>query len=136
MIKKLPPIPVPPRSIIIERYPANPPRPRDVIIERWLPYSKEPQKRKVITYRAPPPRPYPPPRNTIVVYEPIQANVVRSVQKLGIQPQNPQEYILRYGPTLIDASTLVAQAQNVGIIEDLVRHYFFQMKLEPSFILV
>lgn len=114
------PIPVPPRSIVVERFPAAPPRPRDVIIERWLPYSKEPQKRKVITYRAPPPRPYPPPRNTVIVYEPIQANVVRSIQKLGVQPQNPQEYALRYGGTLLDSATLLARAQNVGVVADLV----------------
>ena len=119
-IKQLPAIPVPPRSVIIERYPPTPPRPRDIIIERWVPYSKEPQRRQVITHRAPPPRSYPPPRNTIIVYEPIQANVVRSVQKVGIQPQNPQEYTDRYGHTLLDSATLVAQAQQAGVIDDLV----------------
>ncbi|CAF0762409.1 unnamed protein product [Rotaria sp. Silwood1] len=119
LIKKLPPIPVPPRSVIIERFPALPPRPRDVAIERWLPYSKEPQRRKIITYRAAPPRPYPPPRNIIIVYDQAQANVVRSIQKLGVQPQNPEEYKLRYGNTLLDPSTLVAQAQHIGIVEDL-----------------
>jgi hypothetical protein len=46
------------------------------------------------------------------------------VQKIGIQPQNPQEYALRYGDSLLDASTLVAQAQSVGIVEDLVRHFY------------
>ncbi len=125
IIKKLPPIPVPPRSIVVERYPAIPPRPRDIIIERWLPYSKEPKKRKVITYRAPPIRPYPPPRNTIIVYEPVHANVVRSVQRLGVQPQNPQEYVLRYGTTLLDGATLVTHAQNVGVVEDLVWFFFY-----------
>jgi hypothetical protein len=123
VIRRLPPIPVPPRSIVIERYAAIPPRPRDVIIERWLPYSKEPQRRKVITHRAPAPRPYPSPRNTIVVYEPVQANVVRSVQRLGVQPQNPQEYAHRYGHVLLNPSTLVAQAQHLGIVEDLVRSF-------------
>jgi hypothetical protein len=119
VIKRLPPIPVPPRSVIVERFPAIPPRPRDIIIERWLPYSKEPQRRKVITYRAPTPRPYPQPRNTIVLYEPVQANVVRQVHKVGIQPQNPQEYAFRHGHSLLDGSTLLAQAQSLGINDDL-----------------
>ncbi|CAF2381768.1 unnamed protein product [Rotaria sp. Silwood2] len=120
LIKKLPPIPVPPRSVIVERFSALPPRPRDIFIERWLPYSKEPPQRKVIVQRAPPPHPYPAPRNAIIVYDPVQAHVVRSIQKFGIQPQNPEEYKLRYGNTLLDPSTLVAQAQHIGIIEDLV----------------
>ncbi len=46
------------------------------------------------------------------------------MQKLGIQPQNPQEYAFRYGDALLDASTLVAQAQSIGIVEDLVRHLY------------
>ncbi|CAF0760214.1 unnamed protein product [Adineta steineri] len=119
VIKKLPAAPVPPRSIVVERYPATPARPRDIIIERWVPYSKEPQKRKVITHRAPPPRAYPQPRNTIIAYEAPQVNVVRSVRRLGVQAQNPQEYVSRYGHTLLDASTLVAQAQQIGVNEDL-----------------
>lgn len=124
VIKKLPAVPVPPRSVIVERFPALPPRPRDVVIERWLPYSKEPQKRKVVTYRAPPPRPYPAPRNTVVIYEPVQANVVRVVQRLGVQPQNPQEYVLRYGGSLLDSASLVTQVQNVGINEDISPPFF------------
>jgi hypothetical protein len=97
-----------------------PPRPRDIIVERWVPYSKEPQRRQVITHRAAPPPSYPPPRNTIIVYEPIQANIVRSVQKVGIQPRNPEEYTHQYGDTLLDSATLVAQAQHAGVIDDLV----------------
>ncbi|CAF2206061.1 unnamed protein product, partial [Rotaria magnacalcarata] len=34
IIKKLPSIPVTPRSVIVERYSATPARPRDIIIER------------------------------------------------------------------------------------------------------
>ncbi|CAF0722618.1 unnamed protein product [Rotaria sordida] len=119
IIKRLPPIPVPPRSVIFERFPPLPPRPRDVVIERWLPYSKEIPRRRVITQRAPPPHPYPPPRNTIIDYEQAQANVVRSVQNLGIQLQNPEEYKLRYGNTLLDPATLVAHAQHLGISENI-----------------
>lgn len=52
--KTLPPLPIPPRSVIIERLPPLPPKPHDVIVERWLPY-RTTEKRKVIVQRAPPP---------------------------------------------------------------------------------
>ncbi|CAF0770134.1 unnamed protein product [Adineta ricciae] len=119
VIRKLPPTPPPPRSIIVERYPAVPARPRDIVIERWLPYSKETQKRKVITYRAPPPPSYPQPRNTIIVYEPVQVNVLRQIHRLGVQPQNPQEYIAQYGYNLLDSASLLAQTQQIGINDNL-----------------
>ena len=120
VIRKLPPTPVPPRSIIVERYPPVPARPRDIVIERWLPYSKETQKRKVITYRAPPPPSYPQPRNTIIVYEPVQVNVIRQIHRLGVQSQNPQEYVAQYGHNLLDSASLLAQAQQIGINDNLV----------------
>ncbi|UJR35351.1 hypothetical protein I4U23_028109 [Adineta vaga] len=119
VIKKLPSTPVPPRSIIVERFPPIPPRPRDIIIERWLPYPKEPQKRKIITHRAPPPPTYPQPRNTIIVHEPIQVNVVRQIHRLDVQVQNPQDYIARYGHSLLDSTSLLTKVQQVGINEDL-----------------
>lgn len=62
--KMLPPLPVPPRSVIIERLPPLPPKPRDVIVERWLPY-RTLQKRRVIIQRAPP-AVIPKPRNIII----------------------------------------------------------------------
>ncbi|CAF1205013.1 unnamed protein product [Adineta ricciae] len=119
VIRKLPPTSPPPRSIIVERYPPVPARPRDIVIERWLPYSKETQKRKVITYRAPPPPSYPQPRNTIIVYEPVQVNVIRQIHRLGVQPQNPQEYVAQYGHNLLDSASLLAQAQQIGINDNL-----------------
>lgn len=64
--KTLPPLPPPPRSVIIERLPPLPPKPQDVIIERWIPYESTTAKRKVIIQRAEPPKPFPPPRNIII----------------------------------------------------------------------
>ncbi len=63
--KPLPPLPPPPRSVIIERLPALPSKPRDIIIERWIPYESM-QKRKVIVHRAEEPKAYPPPKNVII----------------------------------------------------------------------
>lgn len=65
MTKALPPIPPPPRSVIIERLPTLPPKPRDIIIERWIPYEFT-QKRRVIVDRAEPSKAYPQPRNIII----------------------------------------------------------------------
>lgn len=64
--KSLPPLPPPPRSVVIEKLPALPPKPRDIIIERWIPYESTQQQRKVIVQRAEGAKSYPPPRNVII----------------------------------------------------------------------
>ncbi|CAF0939709.1 unnamed protein product [Rotaria sordida] len=115
--KRLPALPVPPRSVIIERLPPLPPKPRDIIVERWLPYRTQ-QKRRVIIQRAPPPV-IPKPRNIIIYYEPPKAQVVRRFQNLGIQRANPAEYVARYGTQLEDAQTLLTQARQAGVVEDI-----------------
>ncbi|CAF0748527.1 unnamed protein product [Didymodactylos carnosus] len=118
IIRNLSAIPVPPRSVIIERFPAQPPKPRDIIIERWVPYGAQ-QKRKVILQRATAAKAYEKPRNTIVTYENIKANVVRQFQKLGVQQENPQSYVRRYGTNLLDAQQLLVHARQAGVIEDI-----------------
>jgi hypothetical protein len=52
--KLLPPLPIPPRRVVVERYGPCPPKPSDVIIERWLPY-KQTAQRPVLVERAAPP---------------------------------------------------------------------------------
>ncbi|CAF2666007.1 unnamed protein product [Rotaria sp. Silwood2] len=118
VVRNLAAIPVPPRSVVIERIPPSPAKPRDIIIERWIPYGPQPS-RKTIVQRADAPNPYPPPRNVIIEYEPPKVRVLRQFQRLGISPENPQEYIQRYGALLIDSHTLVQQARAAGIIEDI-----------------
>jgi hypothetical protein len=135
-------LPVPPRSVIIERLPPLPPKPRklvlfilfsilqshknlllgDIIIERWIPYAAV-AKRKTIIQRAEDAKEYPKPRNIIIQYEPIQVRVIRQFQRLGITQENPQLYIQRYGIALLDAQTLVQQARAAGVIEDIVSRY-------------
>ncbi len=66
LTKTLPPIPPPPRSVIIEKLPPLPPKPRDIIIERWIPYESTTHKRKVVVQRAEEPKPHPPPKNIII----------------------------------------------------------------------
>ncbi|UJR14834.1 hypothetical protein I4U23_001819 [Adineta vaga] len=118
VIRKLPPLPLPPRSVIIERLPPTPPKPRDIIIERWIPYNVL-ANRKTIVQRAEEPKPYPKPRNVIIQYEAPQVRIVRQFQRLGVTPENPQEYVQRYGTSLYDSQTLVQQARAAGVIEDI-----------------
>jgi hypothetical protein len=114
-------IPVPPRSVIIERIPPDPPKPRDIVIERWIPYG-EMAKRKTIVQRAEAFKPYPKPQNIIIQYEPVQVRIVRQFQRLGITPEDPQAYVQRYGASLFDAQTLVQQARAAGVVEDIVSY--------------
>ena len=91
----------------------------DIIIERWIPYGPQ-AKRRTIIQRAPPAVQYSPPRNIIVVYEKVQARVVRQFQRLGVTQENPEAYLARFGDSLLDAATLVQQARAAGVIEDIV----------------
>ncbi|CAF2115095.1 unnamed protein product [Rotaria magnacalcarata] len=116
--RRLPPIPVPPRSIIVERYPTCPQKPRDIIIERWIPYGPPVQRRTVIQ-RAPAPVKYTQPRNYVIVYEPVQARVIRQFRRIGVNKEDPEAYKARYGSTLLDSPTLVRVARNAGVIEDI-----------------
>ncbi|CAF4938768.1 unnamed protein product, partial [Rotaria sp. Silwood1] len=114
----LPDLPVPKRSVVIERLPPAPEKPRDIIIERWIPYGQPPPRRTIVE-PAPPAREYPEPRNMIIIYENIEARVVRQFQNLGVVRENPSDYIARYGGTLLDSATLVQQARNAGVYEDI-----------------
>ncbi|CAF3679950.1 unnamed protein product [Rotaria socialis] len=116
--RHLPPIPVPPRSVIVERHPPCPQKPRDIIIERWIPYGPPPQRRTIVQ-RAPAPVKYTQPRNYVIVYEPVQARVIRQFRRIGINKEDPQVYKTRYGSTLLDSATLVHVARNAGVIEDI-----------------
>ncbi|CAF1067686.1 unnamed protein product [Didymodactylos carnosus] len=119
VIRNLAAMPTPPRSVVIERVAAPPPKPRDIIVERWLPYGPQAQ-RKTIVQRAAAAQQYKAPRNIIIQYEPIQAHVVRQFQRLGVQQENPQTYVQRYGAVLLDSATLLQHARAAGVIEDLV----------------
>ncbi|CAF1391041.1 unnamed protein product [Rotaria sordida] len=117
-VRYLPEIPVPPRSVVIERLPQPPQKPRDIIIERWLPYASQSQRRTVFE-RAPPPIIYPEPRNTVVIYDAAKPHVVRKFQNLGVSPENPADYVARYGGSLLDPATLVQMARDAGVHEDI-----------------
>ncbi|CAF1324989.1 unnamed protein product [Rotaria magnacalcarata] len=117
-IRYLPPLPAPPRSVVIERYPAPPAKPRDIVIERWLPYGAQ-SERRTIVQPAPPPIEYPKPSYTIVAYDNVQIRIVRKLEKLGVTQENPEAYVARYGNSLLDSATLVQEARNAGVVEDI-----------------
>ncbi|CAF1630417.1 unnamed protein product, partial [Adineta ricciae] len=118
IIRQIPAPPPPPRSVIIERFPAAPERPRDIIIERWLPYGPQPERRTIVE-RVQNTVTYPEPRNKIIIYEGVDARVVRQFEKDGVIREDPAHYVARYGGTLLDSSTLVQMARNAGVFEDL-----------------
>ncbi|CAF1044833.1 unnamed protein product [Rotaria sordida] len=114
--RHLPAMPTPPRSVIIERYPSLAEIPRDIIIERWIPYGPQRQnERRTVVERAPPAIEYPPPQNTIVIY----GMYALRRKKLRRNPENPADYIARYGGSLLDSATLVQMARNAGVHEDI-----------------
>ncbi|CAF0870013.1 unnamed protein product [Adineta steineri] len=118
--RQLPPEPAPPRAVIIERLPPLPSKPRDIIIERWLPYEIVNQKRKVIVQRAPKSsKQYSQPKNVIITYEPVHANIIRNFQKQSVTREDPQVYLTRYGSQLYEPDLVIQQARAVGVIEDL-----------------
>lgn len=145
----LPPLPIPPRSVIVEKIPPEPAKPPDVLIERWIPYQSL-TKRKVILQRAEDPPEYPPPKNIIIEfssfsmeflrfevcsslfrYDVPETRVVRQVQRLGVTPEDPESYRRRYGETLLDSQELLAKVKQLGIDDDLVnrchcRRFFFE----------
>jgi len=92
----------------------------DIIIERWIPYGAQ-AKRRTIVQRAAAAQQYARPRNVIIQYEAVQVRIVRQFQRLGVTQANPQAYIQQYGATLLDAATLLQQARNAGVVEDIVR---------------
>jgi hypothetical protein len=93
----------------------------DIIIERWVPYGAQ-AKRRTIVQRAAAAKEYARPRNLVIVYDAVQARIVRQFQRLGVTPENPQIYVSRYGALLLDAGTLVQQARAAGVVEDIVSH--------------
>lgn len=117
-IKTLPPVPVPPRSVIIERFQSAAPRPRDIVIERWLPYGPS-RERHVKIEPAPPPMKYSEPSHTIILYEGGDARVNRKFEDLGVVREDPHSYLSRFGSSLLDSTTIVREARNAGVVEDI-----------------
>ena len=140
-IRQLPSTPVPPRSVRIEIFPRPPEKPRkriififlcffyfrlfflsylgDIKIERWLPYAPQPE-REIFVKHAPPAIEYPKPTHTIVHHKDVDKLVERKFERLDVIREDPYDYKARFGTSLLDSSTLVQEAVNAGVHEDIV----------------
>jgi len=114
----LPPLPAPPRSLIIEKFPNQPDRPRDIILERWLPYEHRYPSRTVRVAAETSVLPEPP-HNRIIQYQTLAPSIVRQFERLGVVRADPHTYIQQYGSTLLDSGTFVRKARDVGVVEDI-----------------
>ncbi|CAM4834545.1 unnamed protein product, partial [Rotaria magnacalcarata] len=113
----LPPVPLPPRSLVIERFPASETL-QDIIIERWLPYGPA-SERRTIVQPAPPAMKYPLPTHTIIIHDKAPARIVRKIEKAGVTQEDPEDYIRRYGSSLLDSAAVLERARQAGVIEDI-----------------
>lgn len=97
---------LPPRRIVVEKLPKLPPKPQPVIIERWLPYEK--QKRKVVYEKSTKSRAVSEerPKNLIVQWDSPHVNYKTSINWLGIESADPEEYKRRYGTSLVRTEEL------------------------------
>jgi hypothetical protein len=90
-----------------------------VIIERWLPYGET--KRRVIFNKPTQPDPVVVnPRNIIVQWEAPDVNVTKEVKYLGVVRANPNEYVEKYGETLLtdlpDFVQEIETPEEVGVL--------------------
>ncbi|CAM4748479.1 unnamed protein product [Rotaria magnacalcarata] len=113
----LPPVPVPPRSLVVDHFPA-PEVPPDIIMERWTPYAPPPERRTIVK-PAPPPIKYPHPTHTVVIHDKPPVHVVRKFEYLGVTQENPDAYACRYGSSLLDPETFLREARNAGVTENI-----------------
>lgn len=94
----------------------------DIIIERWLPYGPPPARQTIVRPPALATK-YPEPRNIIEIYESVQMRTVRRFQKSGPTRESPEEYLHRYGGSLLDSEKLIQEARHLGVYEDLVMNH-------------
>ncbi len=97
-------MPPPPRQVVIERLPQVPAKPQQVTVERWLPFAQ--QKRRVVFQKEKETACMEKPRNLIIQWEPLQACVKKEFINLGVVECNPDEYVQRYGSSLIESADL------------------------------
>jgi hypothetical protein len=97
--KKLPPS----RKVVVERLPPLPLKPKSIIIEKWLPYPEV--KRKVIYNKTNQPE-IKKPKNIIINWETPETEIKTEIRYLGIVKVDPKEYSEKYKDTLKDPNNL------------------------------
>ena len=103
----------------------------DIIIERWIPYGPQPARRTIIEH-APPAIQYPQPSNTTIIYSAVETLRAQKFEKPGVIQEDPATYVARQEPSLSDPATLVQQARNAGVVEDIVNFFEKQNTLRKK----
>jgi hypothetical protein len=96
--------PPPARKVVVERLPPIPAKPQQIFIERWLPYGQQTQN--VVYQPAKPACIIPDPRNVVIQWESPDVEIRKDCKHLGIINADPQEYIAKYGASLIRSDQL------------------------------
>ena len=96
--------PPPARKVVVERLPPIPAKPQQVFIERWLPYGQQTQK--VVYQPAKPACIIPDPKNVVIQWESPDVEIRKECRNHGIVSADPQEYVAKYGPSLIRSDQL------------------------------
>jgi hypothetical protein len=97
-------LPPPPRQVIVEILPQIPAPPPDLFIERWLGFKR--RIRRVI-FNAPSPVPLlPNPKNEIIEWLPPKVILEKKKVNLGVEICDPNTYIKKHGPDLVNPSEL------------------------------
>lgn len=104
-------IPPPPRKVITEHLPQLPPPPQDIVVERWLEYG--PRSRRVVFHPAPKLIPAPPPKNLVIQWESPSVALHRQFRVLGVEHCDPNDYLARYGSSLVDSSGIPTIAKGI-----------------------
>ena len=53
-------------------------------------------------------------------YEPVQARVVRHVERLGVKMEDPRAYEAMFQTSLLDTEQLLSQVRQLGISDELI----------------
>jgi len=105
-------IPPPARKVIIERLPPTPAKPQQVFVERWLPYGQQTQR--VVFQACKQGCVIPDPKNVVIQWDAPEVEIRREFKNLGVVEANPQEYISKYGSSLVRADALPEIAVKVS----------------------
>jgi len=97
-------VPPPARKVVVERLPPIPAKPQQIFIERWLPYGQQTQR--VVYQPAKAPCVIPDPKNVVVQWESPDVEIRKECKFLGIIEADPQQYVAKYGSSLIRADQL------------------------------
>lgn len=85
----------------------------------WRQYPpRSPPRRIVIP--APPPKPYPAPRNQIIIHECPSPRITHSIQRLAILQMNPELYSQQYNGSLLDSAEIIQQIRSSELPIDIV----------------